>query len=240
MSLLAGFSPLFEARSEEEWCNALFELSKGFGFERTMFAIVPRPGMALEEAFLRSTYESGWRAIYDEQGLVHVDPTVSHCLTRTTPLVWSPDVFANDAQKQMYEEACGFGLRTGLTLPMHGPHGEVGMLCFVTDGNLTESLWQEMVRQLPNMCLLRDVAFETSQRHLAAYLKSSLPKLTPREKECLKWTAIGKSSWEIAQIFKCSEAAVNFHMSNIRRKMGFSSRRAAAVKAVRLGLIALD
>ncbi|WP_274517650.1 MULTISPECIES: LuxR C-terminal-related transcriptional regulator [unclassified Pseudomonas] len=35
-------------------------------------------------------------------------------------------------------------------------------------------------------------------------------KLTAREKELLQWTAIGKSSWEIAQIVQCTEAGVNY------------------------------
>lgn len=240
VSFLESFACLFEANSEGDWCNALFDLSKQFGFERTMFAVVPRPGMALEEAFLRSSYDSRWRTIYDEHGMVHFDPTVAHCLTKTTPLVWSPGIFASTSQKQMYEEACGVGLRTGLTLPMHGPRGEVGILCFVTDGALSKSLWRDMNHHLPDIALLRDVAFETCQRHITPYVEASLPKLTPKERECLKWTAVGKTSWEIAGIFRCSEAVVNFHMSNIRRKMGLSSRRAAAVKAVRLGLISLD
>lgn len=240
MSFLGAFATLFEAGSEGEWCNSLFDLSKSFGFERTMFAVIPRPGMALEQAFLRSTYDNGWRTVYDERRMVHFDPTVSHCLTKTTPLVWSHEIFSDNAQKQMYEEACSFGLRTGLTLPMHGPRGAVGMLCLVTAETLTKSLRRDMAETLPNIALLRDVALETCQRHLAPYVDASLPNLTPKEKECLKWTAVGKSSWEIAHIFRCSEAAVNFHMSNIRSKMGLSSRRAAAVKAVRLGLITLD
>ncbi|EMN5288244.1 TPA: LuxR family transcriptional regulator, partial [Pseudomonas aeruginosa] len=37
----------------------------------------------------------------------------------------------------------------------------------------------------------------------------------------------------------CSEANVNFHMGNIRRKFGVTSRRVAAIMAVNLGLITL-
>jgi len=63
------------------------------------------------------------------------------------------------------------------------------------------------------------------------------PQLTPRERECLNWTARGKSTWEISHILSCSEAAVNFHVKNIRAKFGVNSRRAAAVIAAQLGLI---
>lgn len=62
-------------------------------------------------------------------------------------------------------------------------------------------------------------------------------KLTNREKEILQWTAAGKSSWEIAQICSCTEAGVNYHFCNIRRKFGVRSRWIAMMMARELGLI---
>jgi DNA-binding CsgD family transcriptional regulator len=63
--------------------------------------------------------------------------------------------------------------------------------------------------------------------------------LTAREKEVLQWSAAGKSSWEIGRIFNCTEAGVNYHFANIRRKFGVSSRGSAVIKALELGLIDL-
>ncbi len=63
-------------------------------------------------------------------------------------------------------------------------------------------------------------------------------KLTLREKEILQWTAAGKSSWEIARILSRTEAGVNYHFCNIRRKFGVRSRWVALVMAMELGLIA--
>jgi LuxR family quorum-sensing transcriptional regulator LasR len=61
--------------------------------------------------------------------------------------------------------------------------------------------------------------------------------LTAREKEVLKWGVAGKSSWEIARICECSEAGVNYHFCNIRRKFGVRSRWAAMAKALEQGLL---
>ncbi|OPG68833.1 helix-turn-helix transcriptional regulator [Pseudomonas ogarae] len=62
-------------------------------------------------------------------------------------------------------------------------------------------------------------------------------KLTRKETEVLQWSAAGKSSWEISQIINCSEAGVNYHFCNIRRKFGVNSRWTAVFKALELGLI---
>jgi len=57
-------------------------------------------------------------------------------------------------------------------------------------------------------------------------------QLTTKEREILEWAVKGKSTWEIARILDRTEAAVNYHLCNIRRKFGVSSLRAALVKAI--------
>lgn len=65
------------------------------------------------------------------------------------------------------------------------------------------------------------------------------PTLSPREKECILWTAEGKSSWEIGQILGISVNTVNFHIKNVMRKLDTCSRTSAAIKALQLGIIQL-
>ncbi|UVJ42458.1 helix-turn-helix transcriptional regulator [Pseudomonas sp. LS1212] len=62
-------------------------------------------------------------------------------------------------------------------------------------------------------------------------------KLTAKEKQTLLWVNRGKSSWEIAKIMFCSESAINFHLANIRRKFGVSSRHLAVRLAQDQGLL---
>ena len=233
-------SPLWLAADEKSWFQALAGLGRKHGFDHTLFAVVPRPGMRFTDAYLHSDYSPAWREAYNERSLFYVDPTVAHCLTRTSPLIWTPALFAGRSQREFYEEARSHGLSTGVALPIHGPKQEVGMVCFVCGEQSIDETERLIASQLPMLTLVRDVAFDTAQRFMTGHTESLVPKLTPREHECLKWTAQGKSTWEIAKIFGCSEATVNFHMTNIRTKFGVSSRSAAAVKATRMGLIDPD
>lgn len=237
---IEAMSPLLEATDEEGWFHALSELATQYGFDYTLIAVLPRRGMLLRDAYQRSNYAPDWRRTYDERAFFRIDPTVSHCLTKTTPMIWSPPLFTGRDQHEMYEEARRYGLHTGISLPIHGPKQEVGMLCFVCSEHTSRDLINHIQHNLPVLSLLRDVAFDTGQRFLDGYAETLLPKLTPREHESLKWTAEGKSTWEIAKIFGCSESTVNFHMGNIRAKFGVTSRKAAAVKAIRMGLIDPD
>ncbi|TIV59219.1 MAG: helix-turn-helix transcriptional regulator [Mesorhizobium sp.] len=63
------------------------------------------------------------------------------------------------------------------------------------------------------------------------------PTLSPREKECILWTAKGKSSWEIGQIIGISVNTVNFHIKNAMRKLDTGSRTTAAIIAIKSGII---
>ena len=72
--------------------------------------------------------------------------------------------------------------------------------------------------------------------------QATLPavQLTAREHEVLEWAALGKSAWETSRILGRTEAAVNFHLCNIRRKFGVHSIKAALVKAIQQRVILLD
>ena len=235
------FSRLMHSNTEAEWCNELFQLGNQLGFDRTLVALIVKPAQKLEDAFLRSNYAPEWRDTYDRHKLAYCDPTVAHCIAKNTSLLWSPEIFANREQKQMYETASGYGLRSGVTLPIHGPKGELGILCFVNDRYPGKVFRKDLDHVLPDLSLLRDIVFDTGVGFCAPSKTSlSIPRLTPKELECLKWTAAGKTTWEISVILRCSQSVVNFHITNVRSKLGVGSRRDAVVKSLRLGLIDLD
>ena len=82
------------------------------------------------------------------------------------------------------------------------------------------------------------------QRALAGFLDDAAPvesngdsPLTRRETEVLRLVAAGLSNREIASSLVLSEHTVHRHVANILRRLGQSSRAAAATQAARAGLI---
>lgn len=61
--------------------------------------------------------------------------------------------------------------------------------------------------------------------------------LSARQAACLRWAAMGKTSWETARILGVSESTVNFHLRNACARLGARGRRAAVVAALRRGLL---
>jgi LuxR family transcriptional regulator len=64
-----------------------------------------------------------------------------------------------------------------------------------------------------------------------------LGKLTKREIEILRWTALGKSSEEIASVLHLSVNTINYHIKKSTAKLGAPNKTAAAVNAALLGLL---
>ncbi len=67
--------------------------------------------------------------------------------------------------------------------------------------------------------------------HWRAEVDRLIASLTPREREVLHWVTEGLSNKEIAQTLYITVRTVDFHVSNVLRKLGVISRVEAAVWA---------
>lgn len=237
MPALHELHALLESSQPDTWAANLFSLAKRFGFDRVLIGMVKNQTTPFEDAFLRSNYPDEWRAIYVKSRLHSVDPVVLHSLKSTLPIAWMGRTFSNKAHREFYKQAAGFGLRCGITYPMHGAGGEFGMISFVSS-NADHDIFRGDSQSLARLAFIRDYAQESALRFSGD--NAAAPQathLTPRELECVQWIAAGKSSWEISVILKCSEATINFHVLNLMRKFRVYTRQQAVVRAIRERLI---
>lgn len=235
------YDALMNARDETDTVARLHTAAQGLGFDKVLFAVIPQPKVNIGEIYLRSNYPNQWREHYDRNNLRAADPTVEYCFKSSSPFVWMPQSFKTPAQQTLYEEAASFGLKVGVTLPIRGVSGEIGMLTCVRDENPGPAFLKDLGQNLGGLSLLRDVAFDSLHQYVHASVAPAeeVPTLTARELDCLQWMCAGKTAWEIGRILSISEAGVNFHITNLRTKFGVSRRNDVVIKALRLGLITL-
>ncbi|WP_263263191.1 LuxR family transcriptional regulator [Pseudomonas sp. RIT-PI-S] len=236
MGLLDDCLQLLSAANTDAWLDILTGAANKLGYTRVLFGLKPGKDAPNAAAVVLGNFHQAWRRRYDAAGYASVDPTVSHSFASALPLIWVPELYRNDAQRQFAEEAAAAGLSHGLTLPIHGPQGQVGMLSLSCDAAPKGEYLAQVQASLGDAVLLRDYAMASGASFLAA-TQCARPHLTPREREILSWAAFGKTSWEIGTILGISEPAVEFHFKNIRRKLKVSSRRLAVARAMQLDLI---
>jgi LuxR family quorum-sensing system transcriptional regulator SolR len=229
------FNALLNIKSEQDLFRQIAGFAQEMGFEYCAYGIrmpvpISRPAVALF-----SNYSKEWQNRYRIREYIEVDPTVQHALKSTMPIVWSHQVF--ERSPELWEEARSHGLNFGWAQASYDPSGAVGLLTLARSttplgtaeifANKTKMAWLSQFSHAGMASLL-----------MPTFAPEILARMTPREKEVLRWTAEGKTANEIAQILIVSENTVNFHLKNVVGKLGASNKTQAAVKAATLGMLA--
>lgn len=81
------------------------------------------------------------------------------------------------------------------------------------------------------------VLAEIGNFHVQKKEVQSLVSLTPRELDCLKWAARGKTDGEIAEILNIARWTVVTYLQNAKIKLGCANRTSAVAVAMSLGII---
>jgi DNA-binding CsgD family transcriptional regulator len=188
----------------------------------------------VESIVLLNGFPDPWRAHYDTAKYMYEDPTVKHCSVNTSTINWSDIKLVKgrrgDAGREVMSEAKAYGLRQGVSMPVHGTGAEWGMLSLSS-----EDAHKPAISGMTQFhCEYIARAAHEALKGVVGGLEpdAAVPELTSRECECLQWTANGKTAWEISQILEVSESTVTFHLKNAITKMEVTNRPQAVAKAI--------
>ncbi|MBI4005529.1 MAG: LuxR family transcriptional regulator [Gammaproteobacteria bacterium] len=240
MNSLVPFESLLKCDTLEELRITVSHIVNEMGFEHFIYGVQVNTSLTNPYRFILSGYPKEWRSHYIEADYEKIDPTFLHCIKSGSviPVLWDGKLSSNRKAARLMGEASEFGLASGVSLAVHGGHGETAMLSLACSRK-PKSAYTDIIASLGNAQLFACYLHEAIQRLVLN--RESLPikttELTPRENECLLWAAEGKSSKEIADILHVSQRTVIFHVHNASHKMGVSHRQHAIARAISLGLI---
>lgn len=221
---------LAESADESAFSEAMSKAASAL--ELSCFAYLCLPHRPHDEARLISTYPHAWTAHYLENHYECLDPVIRQALQGTEPFEWGDGIGSWDlsaAQHQLFEEAAKFGIRYGFTIPIHDGHGPVAAVTFASDEH--GRTFRRCVEAHRHVLQLMAMYFHASARR-----KLRLDRivdgvaLSPREYQCLEWSAAGKSAWEIGCILGISRRTAAFHLDNAKAKLGVSSLHQAIAR----------
>jgi LuxR family transcriptional regulator, quorum-sensing system regulator BjaR1 len=210
-----------------------------FGYENFSIAGLPMPGESIDPYIMACGWPEEWSSRYRQKDYVHVDPVIRQVRLANKPFMWSEAPVAQDdsAAQKVMNEGAEFGLVEGFAVPIYTTHGFQAIVTFGA-GALTLDKSEQAGLHL--------IAIYAHQA-----IRSLLPnsgkgkgfwqlekQLSGREIECLKWTAAGKTAYEISIITGLSHRTVEHYLINSMRKLNATNRVQAVAEAVRSRVIA--
>ena len=221
----------FATAQTMEQLSALFrQESRRLGFDSFIYALRVPTNFSNAQVILLDGYPQGWVQRYFDEAYYDSDPVMAWCVKSIVPVLWSDLVLApGSKEEKMMQEAAAYGLRDGVTMPVHSPQGELGILSLSIDAP-PEHARHTAQAAIPYVQLLASHLHQAVRR-INGLMADEGPNLTVRERECLSWAADGKASNEIAQLLGISESTVNFHLNNAMRKLNVVTRQQGIAKA---------
>ncbi|PKQ82618.1 transcriptional regulator [Aeromonas sobria] len=213
-----------------------FTLDMDYDYYR--FALIIPMSMQRPKVVLFNQCPDSWVQTYTDNNMLACDPVIQLARKQTLPIYWNRlderARFLQEGRMDVMGLAAEFGLRNGISFPLHGAAGETGILSFITSERASSDL---LLESSPILSWMANYIFEAAIRVVRLRDSDQHAALTERETECLFWASEGKTSGEIACILGITERTVNYHLNQVTRKTGSMNRYQAIAKGISSGIL---
>ena len=213
----------------------LRQIVGNFGFDSFLLTGVPNPGRRIDGYIMLSGWNSNWLERYVAEDYVQIDPIAQRLQSAADPFTWSEAIrgrrLASSAE-QVMGEAASIGMRDGLCVPLYDLDGRRSVLSLAAE-SIDLSPAERGVLHLVGIYSQNRIRELIGEQGIVV----ERPALSPRERECLQWTAAGKTSWEIAAILRLSQNTTDGYIASATRKLGATNRTQAVAEGIRRGII---
>lgn len=218
-------------------CAELIRITNDANFGRVNAMLVTEVASGKTDFACIGNTPEAFTAAFNDPVLGQRDPVMQHVRGHVTPIVYDQNTYVSAGAGELWETQAPFGYRTGIVVSIRLANClryAVGI-----DREEVISVCQETrARMTGEVMLMAAYSADAARKLLGSGHGIAQPvELTPREREILTWTLLGKSSWVVGELIGLDASTVNFHVRNAMRKFGVSSKHVAAVHAFKLGLI---
>ncbi len=235
-SLVAAASLLADYGQNLGWTRTAFHTDTA----RLLLPRTPRGGFVVVHMGWPEESVANW--VYERISLIC--PVTSRCTSSVGSFIWecNPDgetwcdITLSQAQRTVLSSYRDYAAG-GVTVPVHQPGGRTAYVSwFERNPGKLRSLAPDIHHEI-HLISHAFIRHAVGLKDLECEAHSPAETLTPRELECLKWAAQGKTEAEIAAIIDRSRETVHFHFKNANRKLHACNRTHAVAIASSRGLI---
>ena len=177
-----------------------------------------------------------WSDRYKAKDYIHIDPVIRRVRQATMPFMWSEASYdpCEAAVASMMGEAAELGLAEGFAIPIYTVQGFQAIVTFGA------RQWEMGVEERAALHLVGIYAHSAARAclpRIGTEFNTDRPRLSDRETEVLKWSAAGKTAWEISMILRISQRTAEQYLESAGRKLHATNKVQAVAEALRRQLI---
>lgn len=204
---------------DEQNIERSLELVRDIGqYTNAVYHMAFRPNATSDMPFIRSTYPAQWLGHYVMNQYQDLDPVLLQAFDRTEPFFWSELTLDDPGVAKFFDDAEIMGAgRNGYSIPLIDNANRKAI--FSVTSNLSDADLRLKIK-LEGRLLgqIGDVLHRKAITEL--YGTDEGPSLSPREIECLYWTAHGKDVASVAHILSISDHTARDYLKSARLKLG--------------------
>ncbi len=210
-------------------------ICKKYGYNSFIVLQLPNQmDLSLNDKIIVTNWHPELIRAYDFLELMAESPIIDHLRRSSLPLAFDIEqIYTENGGRrtnEVVELFKQYGQTNGFSLVCPGRHNDRGT---VTYGGSGTRINDHQLAELGFLSLhIYDRLIEITKTDPVDECI-----LTGREKDCLVWTAAGKTSSETAQILGISENTVNHYLSAAAAKLGATNKAHAVVKAIKQGIL---
>lgn len=209
------------ASNEDQLRDAVAAVINLFDFSAFAFLALSHEG---SPPLLISNYDERWQHHYIVCGYQRRDPVMLHSRHDNNLFMWGSEMAERfgPLARDFFHEAKTFNICSGATVPVPEWPGGFAAMTFVTDSR--QEQLANCLRCHGSALLFVAANFQNHLRRMREPTRLiENAELSPREYECLRWAAVGKSQTDIAMITGISLRSVARDIENLRAKLGVRS-----------------
>lgn len=229
---------VLHVRSVKDFVKVSSEFGRSMGFHTMAAMVVTDHCPHLSEFQLVTNASADWLPAFEDASSARLDPVAQHCKRSSSVIVWDQRTYVDAGRSDFWEHQATFGYRSGIGVGLHLPRNKHFAFGFDSDE-------RHCVSRKAKLGLTLDFHMFVSYAQAAAFDlcipyagNRDLNTLAPGELEALRRSMDGLSEWDVGCAMGISEAEVLLRLGRAMKKLGCGTKYEAALRAVRLGLVA--
>ena len=215
-------------------CRSVRAFAGPLGYDRFILYAAPHSGEGIVEQLL--WIEGDWvgeGSGIDPEAYLARCPVNRHVLETDHPFFWTKTGEPGHEAYRVARRQSEPGVH-GLQVPVFGHAGLIGAMSF--GGTAINST----VDTRSALTLIAGAAFHAAQRLAGPAVSASVPHLSDRERQVMRWVASGRRQADIALMLGLSDRTIENHLRRIRKRLGATSTAQAMHLVVRAGVLEAD